>query len=155
MKTGPAELQRLIAHEVGHGIDFATSSIAEFNAAVGWYPPDSDTPALYDLPPGGPTPGAKQPPSKSLITTSNWNSAEHREQPISRYATTNPRDDFAESLAAFVYSPKVLKARSPARYDYFHNIWRRAIWQSQLVRNDKAPAPKKPAFNFSWPTGGP
>ena len=32
MKTGPAELQRLIAHEIGHGIDYATSSKPEFNA---------------------------------------------------------------------------------------------------------------------------
>ena len=97
--------------------------------------------------------GAKQPPSQSLITTSNWNSAKHREQPISQYATTKPSDDFAESLAAFVYSPQVLKARSPARYDYFHNIWRRVIWHDKLVRNTEAPAPKK--SGFSWPTGGP
>ncbi len=154
MKTGPAELQRLIAHEVGHGIENATGSFKEFNAAVGWYPPDSETAILYDLPSGGPTPGGKQ-PSQTVITKSNWNSAKHREQPISEYATKGPREDFAESLAAFVYSPKVLKARSPARYDYFHNIWRRAIWYSELVRGDtKAPAePKKPAFNFSWPTG--
>jgi hypothetical protein len=153
-QTGPAETLRTIAHELGHGIDFATSSIAEFEAAVGWYPPGSDTPVLYDLPAGGPTPGARQPPSQTRITTSNWNSGQHREQPISQYATTNPRDDFAESLAAFVYSPQVLKARSPARYDYFHNIWRRAIWQSELVRNEKAQAPEPKKSGFSWPTGG-
>ena len=37
------------------------------------------------------------------------------EYPISWYSTTDPGEDFAESLTAFLKSPRLLKNRSPRR----------------------------------------
>jgi hypothetical protein len=64
---------------------------------------------------------------------------------MSDYAVAGgPGEDFAESVMAYVYSPELLRARSPARYDFL--AARRTTLLPQLV-------PMPPIGDFNVPRG--
>jgi tRNA isopentenyl-2-thiomethyl-A-37 hydroxylase MiaE len=51
---------------------------------------------------------------------SKWNITKP-ERLVSRYARTNPGEDFAESVTAYRYNPQGLKAVSPEKYEFIKN----------------------------------
>jgi hypothetical protein len=59
-----------------------------------------------------------EPPAQFLITKWNWNEGKWIEQPISQYSTTDPGEDFAEAVMAFLKFPQLLKDRSPRRFRF-------------------------------------
>jgi hypothetical protein len=134
--------RRTIAHELGHGVERASRSLSEFQQAVGW----ADRFNLYDIQ----AKGVKQaiakgvePPAAARITKDNWNSGKHLEQPMSKYAVTDSTEDFAESMMAWLYTPDVLKARSPERFKFFDDADRRKAWLPKLV-TPGTPTPATP-----------
>jgi Domain of unknown function (DUF4157) len=140
-----AQSQRhAIAHELGHGVERATSSLSEFEQAVGWV-----RGALYDIQAKGVKEAIEaiakgrgaEPPAAARITKQNWNSGAHLEQPMSEYAVTSSTEDFAESITAWLYARDVLKARSPARFKFFDDQDRRKSWLPKLVTPGATPAP--------------
>lgn len=142
----PAQSQRrTVAHELGHGVEFRTGALQEFEKAVGWVRVGPE-PRLYDIQ----APGVKraverdrEPPAAARITKDDWNSGTHREQPMSRYAVTAPAEDFAESLMAWLYARAVLKDRSPARFSFFDDQARRRGWLPKLVSGSVPAAPEQ------------
>jgi hypothetical protein len=134
--------RRALAHELGHGIEGRSGSLDEFEKAVGWSRASGST-ALYDIQAKSVKAAIakdKAPPAAALITKADWNSAKHGEQPISEYSVSDSREDFAESLQAWIYSRDALKVRSPARFAFFDDATRRAAWEPKLVK----PGGKKP-----------
>lgn len=64
--------------------------------------------------------------SGDWMKTSGWNAGKPKDIP-SPYAGTDPREDFAETFAAYRLSPEYLKKKSPQRYEYmktkvFHGV---------------------------------
>ncbi|MFL5815813.1 MAG: hypothetical protein ACJ763_19750, partial [Bdellovibrionia bacterium] len=65
--------------------------------------------------------------SKAWFRAAGWKETDmewtlpHPEKTISRYAETNPYEDFAESFAAYRYNPEALKALNPSVYRFFKN----------------------------------
>ncbi|MFB2121361.1 hypothetical protein [Parapedobacter sp. 2B3] len=115
-------LRENIAHELGHGIaedaHRADPDVFDkFNRAIGWVGGqlfDIGQQAVADAISNG-TP----PPSQYRIPHDDWNNPQWIEQPMSRYAVAGgPGEDFAETIAAYVYSPAVLLQRSPERYRF-------------------------------------
>lgn len=112
--------RRMIVHELGHGIAerFGTPGrpgaeeglFAAFNRAAGWT-------------------GGHIEQNGTTLTQTNWNDA-WPEQPVSRYSLSNPGEDFAETIMAYVERPAALRARSPARFAFIDS--RRASWASNL-----------------------
>jgi hypothetical protein len=83
----------------------------------------------------------------------NWNQP-WPEQPVSAYATTNTGEDFAESLMCYVEAPNVLRARSPARFQFIDS--RVAAWRGGLRQPGAftAPLPRRgPSGDFPEPRG--
>jgi hypothetical protein len=117
-----ASRRRIIVHELSHAVAerFGTPGLtgseegffAAFNRAAGW----SGGQIVQDGTP---------------LTGANWNDA-WPEQPMSAYSLSNPGEDFSESLMAYIERPDVLRARSPARYEFFHS--RAGGWASHLRR---------------------
>ena len=143
--ASPAEsIRRTIVHELGHGVQEAViggaakagpdpAMLADFALAVGWWPPGGATmPQLYDIqdPAVAAAIAKQQAPTKTPITTSDWNDPKWGEQPISGYSLTGPFEDFAESFMAYVYASAVLKARSPVRWRFIDG--RKAKWTPGL-----------------------
>jgi hypothetical protein len=133
-----AAVGRTIAHELGHGVLEAAIGAAkqgpdpeiinEYCLVAGWrqYRPATPTspavkPRLFDA-------GVQQvrdalnddkdPPEAYHIKTDHWNDGSWIEQPITKYSTTDPTEDFAESIMAYLKFPDVLKARSPRRFEF-------------------------------------
>jgi hypothetical protein len=146
MLATPAESQRrAVAHELGHGIEHASGDLADFEKAVGW-----SGGKLYDIQAKGVAAAIAKgttPPAAAEITTSDWNSPKHKEQPLRAYQVETPAEDFAESLMQWTYVRSVLKARSPARHAFFDDAKRRARWQAKLV----PPGGAKPATKAGGP----
>jgi hypothetical protein len=120
--------RRIIVHELGHGIAerFGTPGLAgseqgffaAFNRAAGWT-------------------GGHIEQNGTVLTDTNWNDA-WPEQPVSRYSLSNPGEDFAETILAYVERPDVLRARSPARFAFIDS--RRSAWSGHL----RAPTAARP-----------
>jgi hypothetical protein len=120
--------RRIIVHELGHGIAerFGTPGLAgaeqgffaAFNQAAGWT-------------------GGHVEQNGTTLTQTNWNDP-WPEQPVSSYSLSNPGEDFAESILAYVERPNVLRARSPARFAFIDS--RRASWAGHL----RAPTGARP-----------
>jgi Domain of unknown function (DUF4157) len=124
--------RRTIAHELSHGVERATHSLSEFEQAVGW----ASHNRLFDIRAKGVKEAIKkgaEPPAAARITDKNWNSGAHLEQPMSEYAVTDSTEDFAESMMAWLYAHDALKARSPARFQFFEDQARRTGWLPKLV----------------------
>jgi len=132
----PAESQRrTIAHELGHGVERASGSLEEFEKAVGWVEVDGKK-QLYDIQAKGVARAIekkKKPPASARITKADWNSAKHREQPFSEYSVSDPAEDYAESISAWVYSRGVLELRSPARFKFFDDAEKRKGRLTNLI----------------------
>jgi hypothetical protein len=131
--------RRVLAHELGHGLAEAAMSadpqtFVDFRRAVGWTA--SQPPELYDVQASGVTAAlgaGTAPPASARITENNWNSPTLGEQPLSHYAVSGgPSEDFAESAMALVYSPDLLRSRSPARYAFLTT--RLSTWLPRLMR---------------------
>jgi hypothetical protein len=141
--TRPESQRRALAHELGHGIEFATGSLSEFEQAVGWVRVGGEL-RLYDIQAKGVKAAiakGAEPPAAARITRQDWNSGTHLEQPMRQYAVTDSGEDFADSLMAWLYARDVLKARSPARFKFFDDQARRRGWLSKLVTGGSAEAP--------------
>lgn len=115
-----------IIHELGHGVGEAASNnspvmFQQYNAAVGW---QGNPAVLYDI--GQPAVRAAIAAGTAIdaqyiITSARWNDATVSEQPMSRYAVQGgPGEDFAESIAAYITAPSVLRQRSPWRYQFIN-----------------------------------
>ncbi|MEJ2663827.1 MAG: DUF4157 domain-containing protein [Spirochaetia bacterium] len=121
-------VKRVVWHELGHGLAetavnlCGTSPVPDPNmlrdymSTVGWHGG-----YLYDI--GNAKVAAdlaaKKTPAVSLrITQKNWNNPKWIEQPISAYMVSQPVDDFAEAIRTYIENPKLLLARSPARYSF-------------------------------------
>lgn len=127
--------RRTIAHELGHGVERASGSLAEFEKAVGWVDVDGDK-RLYDIQAKGVKRAiakAAEPPASARITKADWSSGKHLEQPFSEYAVSDPAEDYAESISAWIYSRSVLEVRSPARFKFFNDAEKRKGWLPGLV----------------------
>jgi hypothetical protein len=143
--------RRSVAHELGHGVAWATGALGEFEQAVGWVRVGREM-RLYDIQAKGVKRAIErgdEPPAAARITKQDWNSGKHLEQPMRAYAVTSPEEDFADSLMAWLYARDVLKARSPARFKFFDDQARRKGWLPKLVTlgagaTPKTPAPKTP-----------
>src|SRR5260370_23212511 len=104
--------------------------------ASGWTPAPGW--ALYDV--GDPEveqalkDGEPVPAGKARITEDDWTDGKWQEQPITRYMTTNPSDDFAEAIKTFLTRPGILRARSPHRFRFIDA--HKPLW---LPRLRKAP----------------
>jgi hypothetical protein len=117
-----------IAHELGHGIAEAAhaadpNALDNFYNTTGWIV--TNPPALYDI---GQAAVQKAftdktaPPAQYKIEPSNWNDPKWIEQPMTNYSVAGgPGEDFAESIAAFIYAKSVLQARSPRRFNFILN----------------------------------
>jgi hypothetical protein len=135
--------RRTVAHELGHGVQFRTGALQEFESAVGWVRVGGE-PRLYDIQANGVKRAIerdREPPAAARITQDDWNSGSHREQPMSRYSVTSSSEDFAESLMAWLYARAVLKDRSPARFNFFDDQARRRGWLPKLITPGARPAP--------------
>ena len=121
-------LKENITHELGHGIAEAANAadskaLDNFNSTVGWV--GTTAAALYDI--GQPAvktaiSSNTAPPAQFKIEPANWNDPKWQEQPITEYSVAGgPGEDFAESIAAFVYAKATLQARSPKRFNFILN----------------------------------
>lgn len=127
--------RRSVAHELGHGIEWASGALREFEQAVGWARVDGEL-RLYDIQARGVKQAiarGAEPPAAARITKRDWNSGAHLEQPMREYAVSDSAEDFADSLMAWLYARDVLKARSPARFKFFDDQARRRGWLPKLV----------------------
>jgi len=122
---GKGAAARNITHELGHALFEAALKPAtgmdltirdDFAIAVGWKKVSGRW-QLFDL------------GTNSRITEENWNDP-WGEQPMSKHSLFEPFEDFAESFMAYVHTPKVLLARSPARYNFIDG--RKSRWSSGL-----------------------
>jgi len=134
---------RMIAHELGHGVQSAAMSLPDpksapdtgmmddYMSTIGWTKSpqklfDIGVPAVVQAISTGSTP-----PSQHEIKDSNWNHPKWVEQPMSRYSVTGgPGEDFAEAVMVYVTNPSLLKSRSPRRYGFIHN--RRGAWYRNM-----------------------
>lgn len=69
---------------------------------------------------------------------------------VSRYAATNEREDFAETVTAYRYAPQRLKAASPQRYAFVRSVFGVEYVEASgcagpAARPVDAPAPDAPA----------
>ena len=147
--------ERNIAHELGHGVaEMAVGSgktgpdpgmLDDFRREVGWTsfrPATATSPTvperLFDAGVSevrAALQAGTEPPAQYLITKWNWNEGRWIEQPISQYSTTNPGEDFAEAVMAFLKVPQTLKQRSPRRYRFIET--RKEHW----IPKQKAKSP--------------
>lgn len=124
-------LRENIVHELGHAMAEDAhradpNVFTEFNRATGWVGG-----RLFDIGQQAVADAIDQgipPPAQYHIQDHDWNSPRWNEQPMSRYAVAGgPGEDFAETIAAFVYANSVLQQRSPARYRFIRDhidLWR-------------------------------
>lgn len=128
LPTSADNARRNVTHELGHGLTEAAlgsstvpatdqKALTDFRKAVGWKPASDER--LFDLKTG------------EQITPAHWNDPKWQEQPPSHYAVAGGApEDFAESVMAYVETPAVLRARSPARYEFIDQ--RKALWLPNL-----------------------
>jgi hypothetical protein len=149
-------IEQNITHELGHGVgEMAVGKgktgpdpgmFDDYRREVGWtdyQPASGNNPALSSrLFDAGvqevrdALKAGKEPPAQYRITQNNWNEGNWIEQPISQYATTNPGEDFAEAVMAFLKIPQVLKDRSPRRFKFLET--RKDRW---LPKKTESPMP--------------
>ena len=134
-----------IVHELGHGVAEAASAanpsaLADFNAAVGWV--GTNPAVLYDIGQAAVQASITAntvPPAQYRIDPLQWNDPQWIEQPMTHYSVDGgPGEDFAESIAAYVYATPVLRQRSPRRYQFIHNginSWRNQMRLMPPVRS--------------------
>ncbi len=150
----PESQRRSVAHELGHGIEARTGDLTAFEAAVGWVSVSAGGKQLFDIQDPKVKAAIKKgtdPPASARITKADWNSGKHKEQPMRAYAVTTSEEDFADSLAAWIYARDVLKLRSPARFKFFEDHKGAAAgWDKKLVPTGGTPATAAPAA----PAGG-
>jgi hypothetical protein len=135
--------RRTVAHELGHGVEFRTGVLREFEQAVGWVRVRGEL-RLYDIQASGVRRAIQrgaEPPAAARITKADWNSGGHLEQPMREYAVSDSAEDFADSMMAWLYARDTLKARSPARFAFFDDQARRRGWLPKLVAPGARPAP--------------
>lgn len=117
-----------IAHELGHGISEAAYQadaqvFTNFGNAVGWV---GTSPALlYDVGQSAVQTAISSnttPPAQYQIAPDHWNDPQWIEQPMTYYSVAGGLgEDFAESIAAYIYARVILQARSPRRYQFIVN----------------------------------
>ncbi len=140
-----------IVHELGHGV-FEGAAAAnpnlsqfaiEFNAAVGWV--GTNPAVLYDIGQAAVQTAIVSntlPPAQYRIDPLQWNDPQWIEQPMSYYSVNGgPGEDFAESIAAYVYTPSVMQQRSRERYRFIQNRMSRWVSQMRLMPPIIPPAP--------------
>jgi hypothetical protein len=146
--TPEESVHRNITHELGHGVaetalDQANQPpgadrqlFVEYRKAVGWTPHEPDE--LFD----GGRPDVQQafsngtpPPSDARITTINWANSTWKERPLTQYMATNPGDDFAEAIMAYVNDQATLKALAPIRFKFLENHKTRWLASGQPKMN--------------------
>jgi hypothetical protein len=139
--------RRFVLHELGHGLVALDPQIAvDYATAVGWSVIGSVA-ALYDKG----VPAVRQalaagtaPDDKDRITAVSWNSPQWVEQPMSEYSVSGgPREDFAESVMAYVENKELVKARSSLRYEFLES--RKALLQGHLLQAPPSPPAAEPA----------
>lgn len=136
--TAEQAVRRNISHELGHGI--AETALhqrtdqppgadphlfEDYRRAVGW----ADDGKLYDIQEEAVKDAFKNntsPPAEFEINPTNATTKPWKERPLTSYMATNPAEDFAEAVMAYVNEPQRLKALSPARYNFIHK--RKARW---------------------------
>lgn len=101
--------QMAIFHELGHTVSHLESPSLDFTPE--WLSLGKWTPIEE-----GVSKGASLSPTskywKTSLDSSHW---------VSLYATTNPSEDFAESVVAYRYAPSRLKSISSAKYNYIRD----------------------------------
>ena len=140
LKTPTSEqaVTRNITHELGHGIAETALNqrtdqppgadpdlFKDYRRAVGW----TDDGKLYDIQEQAVQNALKthtSPPAEFQITPKNATTTPWKERPLTSYMATNPSEDFAEAVMAYVNEPQSLKVQSPARYQFIHQ--RKARW---------------------------
>jgi hypothetical protein len=135
--------RRTVAHELGHGVEFRTGVLREFEQAVGWVRIRGEL-RLYDIQASGVKRAIErgsEPPAAARITKADWNSGTHLEQPMREYAVSDSAEDFADSMMAWLYARDTLKDRSPARFAFFDDQARRRGWLPRLVTPGARAAP--------------
>ncbi|HZY35745.1 MAG TPA: hypothetical protein VFE53_03810 [Mucilaginibacter sp.] len=141
-------LKESIAHELGHGIAEAAQAsdpkaLDNFNSTVGWV--GTSSPALYDIGQQAVQSAITNntaPPVQYKIEPSNWNDPKWIEQPMTDYSVIGgPGEDFAESIAAFVYANATLQARSPKRFKFISDGMPTWTQQMKYMPPIKPPAP--------------
>jgi hypothetical protein len=116
--------------------------LADYSTAVGWVKV-GDVNQLYDIQ----EPAVQQalqkgkiPPDQFQITPKNFERNPWKELPLTGYMASEPQEDFAEAVMAYVNEPERLKLHSPSRYAFIDrrkekwiesgqpkmNIWERA-----------------------------
>jgi len=127
-------LRENIVHELGHAMaedaHRADSNVfTKFNRATGWVGGQ-----LFDIGQQTVADAISQgtpPPTQYHIQEHDWNNPQWIEQPMSRYAVAGgPGEDFAETIAAYVYANSVLLLRSPARHRFIMDHI--DIWKKQM-----------------------
>jgi hypothetical protein len=143
--TPEENVQRVISHELGHGLAEAAlgpnpadaldpSMMDDYRREVGWTA--SDPAQLFDV--GVPAvsqalQAGTAPPANYEITGANWNSPRWIEQLLTNYSVAGgPAEDFAEAVMAFIAQPNLLLARSPHRFSFLWN--RKDKWLPRLRR---------------------
>lgn len=137
--------QRVIAHELGHGLAEAAMGpnpkdaidpgmMSDYQRAVGW---TAGSPfALYDVGVAAVATALQAgaaPPATYQITVNDWNAPKWVEQPVSHYSVAGgPPEDFAEAVMAFVYEPNLLLSRSPHRFKFLYD--RKKRWLPRLLK---------------------
>lgn len=151
-------LKHSIYHELGHGLQETAltpreggkapipSFMSDYRKAVGWT--TGKNPKLYDagvLKVQEALVGGKTPPAEYRIVKAEWNNPKWVEQPISKYMTYNPADDFAEAISAYLNLPDILKKRSPNRFAFIENHKAKLV---PYLRKDIGPIKLFPSDEF-------
>ena len=121
-------VKRIIWHELGHGLVETAAGpcgttappdptiMSDYRAAIGWHGGK-----LYDIGNAGvraDLAAGRTPAANLEITASDWNHPRWREQPISAYMVSEPGEDFAEAVRAYIEKPALLQSRSPERHRF-------------------------------------
>lgn len=134
--TRDVGMRRVVAHELGHGVqelayqrareaaDSRPGLMDRYRAQVGWFRA-GDRERLYDI--GVPEvaralEAGEEPDAGFLITKDTWDSGRWREQPISKYMVRESFEDFGEAVMAYVHRPSALEARSPRRFAFVRDL---------------------------------
>lgn len=104
--------QMAIFHELAHTLSHLESPTLDFTPewlSLGKWT-SIESPAIDDSRRRGLSPASKY--WKTSLDSSQW---------VSLYSTTNPSEDFAETVVAYRYAPSRLKGIAPAKYHYIRD----------------------------------
>jgi hypothetical protein len=159
LPTPEESFTRNITHELGHGyaevaLDVKNSldrdMIKDYKKAVGWVDVQDPTTQkvetkLFDIGNSAVQAainGGTPPPAQFEITVDNWNNPKWIEQPVTAYSLSDPSEDFPEAVMVYIKDPKLLKARSPKRFEFLDkrkSRWLSGMRQPQSSTSSSAP----------------